>query len=80
MNIILDHREKLTASGELQLKRQEQAREWLKFMVREGVQEWFYESPAARILTELLADVEKGIVTPTTAAAKVLDCLKGQRF
>lgn len=80
LNIILDHREKLTASGELQLKRQEQAREWLKFMVREGVQEWFYESPAARILTELLADVEKGIVTPTTAAAKVLDCLKGQRF
>ena len=80
LNIILDHREKLTASGELQLKRQEQAREWLKFMVREGVQEWFYESPAARILTELLADVEKGIVTPTTAAAKVLDCLKGRRF
>ncbi|MEE9913397.1 MAG: methylmalonyl Co-A mutase-associated GTPase MeaB [Deltaproteobacteria bacterium] len=80
LKIILDHREKLTASGELQKKRQEQAREWLKFMVREGVQEWFYESPAAAILAESLADVEKGIVTPTTAAARVLDCLKGQKF
>jgi len=80
LTIILDHREKLTASGELQKKRQEQAREWLKFMVREGVQEWFYESPAAAILARSLTDVEKGIVTPTTAAARVLDCLKGQKF
>jgi LAO/AO transport system kinase len=80
LKIILDHREKLTASGELQKKRREQAREWLKFMVREGVQEWFYESPAAGILAASLAEVEKGTVTPTTAAARVLDCLKGQRF
>ncbi len=80
LTIILDHREKLTASGELQKKRQEQAREWLKFLVREGVQEWFYESPAAAKLAQSLVDVEKGIVTPTTAAARVLDCLKGQKF
>lgn len=80
LKIVLDHREKLTASGDLQKKRQEQAREWLKFMVREGVQEWFYESPAAVILSASLAEVEKGIVTPTTAAARVLDCLKGQKF
>jgi len=80
LTIILDHREKLTASGELQKKRQEQAREWLKFMVREGVQEWFYESPAAEILARSLVDVEKGTVTPTTAAARVLACLKGQKF
>lgn len=80
LKIILDHREKLTAGGELQKKRQEQAREWLKFMVREGVQEWFYESPAAEILARSLVDVENGTVTPTTAAARVLDCLKGQKF
>jgi len=80
LSIILDHRDKLTASGELQKKRKEQATEWLKFMVREGVQEWFYESPAARILAESLKDVAEGTLTPTTAAAKVLACLKGQRF
>ncbi len=80
LNIILDHRSKLTASGELENKRKEQAREWLKFLVREGVQEWFYESPAAAILAESVIDVEKGLVTPTSAAAKVLDCLKGQKF
>lgn len=80
LNIILDHRDKLTATGELQAKRREQAREWLKFLVREGVQEWFYESSAAALLAESLRDVEEGIVTPTTAAAKVLESLKGQKF
>ena len=80
LNIVLDHRDKLTATGELQAKRREQAREWLKFLVREGVQEWFYESSAAALLAETLRDVEEGIVTPTTAAAKVLESLKGQQF
>lgn len=80
LKIILDHRDKLTASGELQTKRKEQAREWLKFLVREGVQEWFYESPAAEVLARALADVEEGLITPTTAAAKVLECLKGRKF
>ena len=80
LNIIRDHREKLTASGELQIKRKEQAREWLKFLVREGVQEWFYETPAAQVLTEALDGVEQGLMTPTSAAAKVLECLKGQKF
>ena len=80
LQIILDHREKMTASGELQKKRKEQDCEWLKFMVREGVQEWFYNSPAADVLAESMKDVEAGIVTPTTAAARVLDCLKGRKF
>ncbi|MHB8136878.1 MAG: methylmalonyl Co-A mutase-associated GTPase MeaB [Smithellaceae bacterium] len=80
LKIILDHREKLTASGELQKKRKEQAREWLKFMVREGVQEWFYQSAAGGLLAESLKEVEADRITPTTAAAKVLECLKGQKF
>jgi len=80
LKIILDHRDKLTESGELQAKRKEQAREWLKFLVREGVQEWFYDSPAAEVLAHALADVEQGVITPTTAAAKVLECLKGRKF
>lgn len=80
LKIILEHRDKLTASGELQKKRIEQATEWVKFMVREGVQEWFYESPAATVLAESLKEVEAGVITPTTAAARVLACLKGQKF
>ena len=80
LKIILDHREKMTAGGELQKKRKEQDREWLKFMVREGVQEWFYNSPAAGVLSDSLREVETGLTTPTTAAAKVLDCLKGRKF
>ena len=42
---ILDHREKLTESGELVAKRREQAREWMSFLVREGLEEWFYRNP-----------------------------------
>jgi len=80
LKIVLDHRDLLTASGELQKKRQEQDKEWLLFMVREGVQEWFYESPAADLLKELVREVEKGTVSPTTAAARILACLKGQKF
>jgi len=80
LKIILDHRNKLTESGDLPKKRREQARDWLRFMVREGVQEWFYESPAAAVLAQSLTEVEEGLVTPTTAAAKVLECLKGQKF
>ena len=79
-NIILNHRDILTRSGELQVKRHKQDKDWLLFMVREGVQQWFYESPAALLLTELQPEVEKGNITPTTAAARIFDCLKGQRF
>ena len=79
-NIIVDHREKLTQSGDLQKKRKEQDRDWLRFLVREGVQEWFYESPAADILARSLSEVDEGLITPTTAAARVLKCLKGQKF
>ncbi len=80
LNIILDHRQKLTENGRFQQKRKEQAREWLKFLVKEGVQEWFYGSPAAGELEQSFWEVEEGRITPATAAAKVLECLKGQKF
>ena len=80
LQIILEHRDRLSQSGELQAKRKEQAAEWLKFMVREGVQEWFYQSPAADVMAATLKEVEAGAMTPTSAAAKVLACLKGREF
>lgn len=80
LQIILEHHDRLSQSGELQAKRKEQAAEWLKFMVREGVQEWFYQSPAADVMAATLKDVEAGAMTPTSAAAKVLARLKGREF
>jgi LAO/AO transport system kinase len=80
LQIILEHRDRLSQSGELQAKRKEQAAEWLKFMVREGVQEWFYQSPAADVMAAMLKEVEAGAMTPTSAAAKVLERLKGREF
>lgn len=80
LEIILEHRKRLTASGDLESKRREQAAEWLRFMVREGVQEWFYQSPAADVMAQTLKQVEVGLMTPTSAAAQVLACLKGCTF
>lgn len=80
LKIILAHGEKLTKNGKLAEKRKEQNREWLKFLVREGVEEWFYKGPAAVVLEASLKSVGEGLLTPSTAAAKVLECLKGQKF
>lgn len=80
LNNIHEHREKLTISGEFQKKRQEQNKEWFRFLVREGVQEWFYASSAGAMMPELIDAVGSGAMTPTTAAAKILERLKGSTF
>lgn len=80
LNLVLDHHEKLTWSGELQKKRREQEKDWFRFLVREGVQDWFYASPAAELIPELLDAVASGAITPTSAAAKILEKLKGEKF
>ena len=76
-NIIGEHKKILTESGELTKKRREQARDWLSFLVREGLEEWFYKNAAvAKLLPLTLQEVEKGNRTPTSAAARILSLLK----
>ncbi|MDD5167350.1 MAG: methylmalonyl Co-A mutase-associated GTPase MeaB [Syntrophales bacterium] len=80
-DVIVDHREKLTNSGELAKKRREQSREWMWFLVREGLEEWFYRNAeVVNLLPLITAEVEKGTMTPTSAASKILGFLKDYRF
>jgi LAO/AO transport system kinase len=70
---ILDHRRKLTESGELERKRKRQAVDWMWFLVEEGLKQRFHEHPRIRQeLSGIVRDVEKGVIAPTIAASKLL--------
>lgn len=70
---ILDHREKLSKSGELEEKRQKQALDWMWSLVEEGLKERFYKnSDVKKVLPKIRGDVEKGRISPTAAADKLL--------
>lgn len=75
---VLDHRRKLTATGELQEKRQEQALDWMWTLVDEGLKERFYQNPSIKkLLPTISRDVEKGATSPTTAAGGLLSSFDG---
>ena len=70
---VLDHRKKLTATGELAEKRQEQALDWMWSLVEEGLRERFYQNPAIKkLLPKVIREVEKGAASPTTASGTLL--------
>jgi LAO/AO transport system kinase len=71
---VMDHRKRMSATGELDLKRKKQALEWMRFLLDEGLKTWFYELPKVRkMLPGLSWSVEKGAITPTVAVNKLLD-------
>ena len=71
--VILDHREKLSKSGELEEKRQKQALDWMWSLVEEGLRERFFKNPdIKKQLSKITTDVEKGRISPTAAAYKLL--------
>ena len=72
-NTVLDHRRKLTESGELERKRRRQAVDWMWFLVEEGLKERFHEHPQVKkALAGIVRDVENGDIAPTVAASKLL--------
>lgn len=74
---VLDHRKKLTATGELDLKRKKQALEWMRLLLDEGLKTWFYQLPEVKeLLPGLSWSVEKGSITPTMAANTLLGKLE----
>lgn len=73
---VLRHREMLMSRGELNVKRREQAIAWMRQLLEEGLNNWFYEKPEVRrILTNVSRCVEKGETHPTAAVRRVLDLL-----
>jgi len=70
---ILDHRDKLTASGELAEKRKTQDLDWMAFLLDEGLRQWFYTSPHVQeALPALRRKVEEQKISPTAAADSLL--------
>lgn len=70
---ILDYKEKMTASGELRERRREQSLEWMWFLLKDGLENWFYTHPEVKDrVQQLKKDVEKGVAAPTVAAAELL--------
>lgn len=74
---ILDHRDKMTESGELAAKRKKQALDWMAFLLDEGLRGWFFNDPEVKArLPRLRMAVEEGTLSPTVAAGQLLDRLK----
>ncbi len=75
-NTILRHRDIFTASGELETKRREQSLEWMWFLLRDGLQDWFFRNPKIQdLLPAIKQDVERGTKAPTVAASELLGFL-----
>jgi LAO/AO transport system kinase len=72
-DIVKDHRERMSASGELQDRRKEQALQWMWALIEEGLKDRFYRHPAVRDrLPDLRVQVRQGRMTPTKAANQLL--------
>lgn len=74
---VLDHRRKMTDSGELADRRRDQALEWMMYLVKEGLERWFQRSPEVRDrLPRLREAVARGRTSPTVAADELLGFLE----
>ncbi len=74
---ILDHRDKLTVSGEFAAKRKNQALDWMSFLLDEGLRGWFFNDPEVKAALPLLRrEVADGTLSPTAAAARLLGRLE----
>jgi LAO/AO transport system kinase len=72
-SLVLKHREVLMANGELQARRQSQARAWLWRLIREGLEASFRADPAmAQELAHLERQVEERKCTAPAAASLLL--------
>jgi len=74
---ILDHRKKLTDSGEMTSKRKGQDLDWMSFLMDEGLRQWFYNTPhIVKLLPQLRQNVAEGLISSAVAADKLLEHLK----
>ena len=70
---ILNHREALSASGELDELRRRQALDWMWSLVEDGLKDRFYHHPRVKKrLPEIESAVAKGNFAPTIAASELL--------
>ena len=76
---VLDHRKKLSETGELEEKRRRQALDWMWMLIEEGLKEKFRTNPKIKkLLPRIIRDIEKGIASPTEAAGELLKLMDNQ--
>ncbi len=74
---ILEHRNKLTGTGELREIRQKQSLDWMLSIIDDGIRDWFYGKPEVKKkLPKISLEVEKGLKEPTIAAREILFTLR----
>lgn len=77
-SIIQEHRERLSASGELQRKRREQQQTWFWSMLDDGLTQHFLaRADVKRLLPEMERAIANAKLTPTEAARRLLAVLDG---
>jgi LAO/AO transport system kinase len=73
---VTEHHRKLTQTGELIANRKKQAADWMWSLVKEGLNDRFYQNPEVqKILPETIKEVENGTIASTIAANRLLDLL-----
>jgi len=74
---VLEHRSRLSETGELQEKRRSQAVDWMWAVVEEGLREQFHAHVGVReLLPEVVAKVSRGELAPGAAARELLDACR----
>jgi LAO/AO transport system kinase len=78
-DIITTHKKKLSATGELQAKRKEQATDWMWALIEEGLKLRFHHNRrVVHHLPAVIEAVEQGRLAPLAAAKKLLFLLDNQ--
>jgi len=71
---VLDHRDRLSKTGELQEKRRTQSLDWMWSMIGEGLKEQFHDHAGVRaLLPGVLSRVARGTLAPGAAARELLE-------
>lgn len=71
--VVLDHRKRLLATGELEANRKRQAVDWLWSLIKEGLKERFYQNPdVKKMLPKIAKEVENGTTASALAANRLL--------
>jgi len=77
---VMSHRRKLIDTGEFFEKRRTQASLWFRFLVDEGLKNWFYQQSGIKeLIPHLTRQVESGSVSPMAAASRLLGILPKRR-
>ncbi len=77
---VIDHRKRLTASGELDIKRKKQALDWMWTILEEGLLIRFKQDERIKNkLSKMIGAVETGNMAPTAAAMELLSLFDDSR-